>query len=192
MVFGVRQTWCECQHSKAPVSCFPSYCTGCSLFVFFAGSSSHSLSREGPPRLYTSLFHPYSLPRWSRALAIISMLWLWFVLWALRNLYVSSPDLFSKPKTYISNSYLPSPLGCLLELSCLKAPKSWPSLTEPALPSLPISAAGNTILLAAQAEVLEVILTFAFPPHPTSNTSANPFSSVFTTNPSLLRPWSKA
>lgn len=114
------------------------------VFLYFFLVPPHlsptPLKQRRAPRLQAPLFHLYSLPRWSRALDTISMLWLSFVLWSLRNsLPMAWPVL--KPQTHKSNSYLPSPLGCLLALSHWKAPKldpdllPWLSLLLPVLPS---------------------------------------------------------
>lgn len=101
---------------------------------------------------------------------------------------------FQNSRLIYPTAYVPSPLvSCLREISPRTAPNLNPvSLTEPAPPSLPISADGSCMLLIAQAEALGVLLDSCPVPHPVSNPSANPFSSASKVYLSQLQPWPKA
>lgn len=143
-------------------------CTGHSLYIFcWFLLIFPTLKQRRDPRLQPSLLYLYSLLRWSlKALySICCDSHLSFEPW---EIYSSSLDLFSEPRFIYLTTYLPTPLGSLLEISHLKAPK------HPNLPwvnllflSFPISATGSSILLVAQANTLEVILDISILPQPT-------------------------
>lgn len=70
-------------------------------FVFFLLIFPALKQRRGP-RMLPSLFHLYSPSRWSpRVLDVISKLWLSFVPWALRNLFLKPWPVLKTPDSFI-------------------------------------------------------------------------------------------
>ena len=122
------------------------------------------------------------------------MLWLSFVPWGLRDWFLKPWPVFKTPDSYIQPPTCHLLLSPVCERSHPVRLPTWipSSLTEPAPPSLPISADGSCMLLIAQAEALGVILDSCPLPHPKSNPSANPFSSASKAYLSPLQPWPKA
>lgn len=161
-------------------------------FVLIPPRLPHHEAEKGPQDAAFS-FCLYSPSRWSLgALDAVSMLWLSFVPWALKNLFLKP-----WPELKIAGSFIQLPV-CHLLLEVYKREltlndsltESWSSLTL--ISHLPISVESCCIPLMAQAKTPWVILDSHPLLYPTCNPSANPVSSAFKPYPSLLPPWSKA